>query len=1351
MGCLLVVLGGLLVGTAAGTPVADATTGTDTGATTADGNATGNATATDGTQRTTKDTAVLWRGFRHAWSYNHRFNRFGSWVENQSCGPTNCRYEVGHSAASGAGKDVAAVRDAYTELSARNVAFVTGEKRIKLDGEEYQTGPEDEAFQKTLRVQLDEEEYPELRNYENYTVLINGFDVKSRGVAAKVMDFGLSVRRFQRVGDGYQFELYYLVRLDCDSFECKAPFNVSRGGKGVQDINYTVDVNYVVVAGNESSLNTVEGPEQDSDLDWDNCYNNGADVFPDPDRRNSDKYTLDATNGFPGNHMWCEASGGYTVQHENHYDTARITGDAGSGPHGYSVGTVGIQSIGLYIDEKDEAHFTQYDTVVGGSYNATDGSYALRALPFFKEWSTRPGMYESSKLSYGFDAGAEVTVDPVLVQLADGCKRSFVSAGKKVWPGQGKVPTGSAAVVDETYTFEFGDTWYGYQHGRGNYCDHPANPRDAGTQQDHEVPGRTIHSKQAFPLRDGYPSSVADPGDRIDLWNEFAYPEKGTVTRAEKTAQDPTMLRGRQSDRIYNRSQDTRPHPNVSKLALTAQVLHGSPGLRLVGSQSIDLINFPSDPGGHGVAAVATVASSVYQRPTDQRKRSLRLLVNDSVPSYEVETYFHEMDRANDTFVDTTPLGYSSNVTSASADEVGDYALELLVYCPDGSCQPVHAMVPFQEPSELNLSSVNEVHNATEVTNASAREDRDVYEFDLEFFERVSNASIRNGPGLTLTLENESGAHLETVPAGRVLETGTTTVDGEYRLEVAGDGVTDSYTLNLTTERISQKYEENDVRLNAYDLGADLNVNVPQRTLPGLHGNRRWCDGGGGDDDDTNVAGDTDFGDTSVDTSVDSRSLAPNGACPRHDWYKHKEFPAGYSLDDPDWYSVPMEKGERLNVNLSDGALGVELRHDGSVVKETLPSDDEPTLEAIAGHNGTYYLNVTGSDWVPRHDLQVQWIRSPGQDRFELNDEEAIATRLAQGVGENVTELDILKLGGKDEDYFAVHLADGDDINATIDYRNSAGDVNLTLVDPSGDVTLATNRSSQVQYRRQRATLTADEDGTHYVHVSGSTATALVYNLTVGTDRAKQYVGPVLGGQQNRYDLDDLEVDTFEYRDVPTPEEIAKANAIDDLGFRPDEPIGGMEIAVSQGAEPPADVPSVEERFGVVGASYTLVTHERPFEGTVRVRGRVSRERMDERNASPDDVAIYRHPGPETDGEWERVETEVVGETETALRVQGEVEGLSVFAIGIRDPEMGVDEPTPTERPADGDETPADEPATDDRPATDEQDTDGGERTATVTAAGETTVGIGPGFDAGVALVALSTLAGLAGWRARRA
>jgi hypothetical protein len=390
------------------------------------------------------DTGVLWRGFRHAWSYNHRLSRLGSWV-GASCrmerpvprsSTANCEYNVGHSAAAGSGADNASFRDAYTELSGEAVGFRQGAETVRLQGKEKKPGPRDQTISgsEEVTIRLDDD----LKNYDEYTVLLNGFDAHTKSPpAAKIIDFEIGVSDPKTVTNTeLTFDIEYEVLMDCDSAECKAGL-AGGPGKGVQDIDYPLDIHYLVVGGNQSSFNVESGSTVDNAYGWEAC-----------------KGAL---------HFNCGNSGNRELDYQNHIQTETIRSK-----DDYSVNTVGFKSFSINLDS--EAHFAQLDMIVGGSDQA---NYEVRALPFFKEWSSA----NSPSTSYGHKGQVEVSSELQLLQIKNGCKRSFVQAGGITWETSHtnqRSPTDPSAVVEapkgrNDYEFEFGDHWPGYT-ARGSRC-----------------------------------------------------------------------------------------------------------------------------------------------------------------------------------------------------------------------------------------------------------------------------------------------------------------------------------------------------------------------------------------------------------------------------------------------------------------------------------------------------------------------------------------------------------------------------------------------------------------------------------------------------------------------------------------------------------------------------------------------------------------------------------------------------------------------------------------------------------------------------------------------------------------
>ena len=108
--------------------------------------------------------ATIWQGYRHAWQYNHRVNRFGSYVEDGDSAIAT----VTHTAASGTGGDYADFIDYVTPIAAEGVAFQSGVGETVVECQRTEDMP--------FHIKIDNLDlHPDLVGRDRYTVIINGF------------------------------------------------------------------------------------------------------------------------------------------------------------------------------------------------------------------------------------------------------------------------------------------------------------------------------------------------------------------------------------------------------------------------------------------------------------------------------------------------------------------------------------------------------------------------------------------------------------------------------------------------------------------------------------------------------------------------------------------------------------------------------------------------------------------------------------------------------------------------------------------------------------------------------------------------------------------------------------------------------------------------------------------------------------------------------------------------------------------------------------------------------------------------------------------------------------------------
>jgi hypothetical protein len=174
-------------------------------------------------------TATIWQGFHHAWGYNHRLKRLGSYVRAEKGQPA----VVGHTAASGTGGDTAHFSEYVTRVRAANVGFQTGwgETRVECP----------RAVTAAFRIKIDELPLdPELVGRERYAVVLNGFDLTAERHADKLVSFDLEVTDPVVTAEGtkVRFDILGSLRFDCRTAECQLwPLalemeQVGRRGKG---------------------------------------------------------------------------------------------------------------------------------------------------------------------------------------------------------------------------------------------------------------------------------------------------------------------------------------------------------------------------------------------------------------------------------------------------------------------------------------------------------------------------------------------------------------------------------------------------------------------------------------------------------------------------------------------------------------------------------------------------------------------------------------------------------------------------------------------------------------------------------------------------------------------------------------------------------------------------------------------------------------------------------------------------------------------------------------------------------------------------------------------------------------
>ncbi|TNF32315.1 MAG: tetratricopeptide repeat protein [Deltaproteobacteria bacterium] len=151
--------------------------------------------------------------------------------------------------------------------------------------------------------------------------------------------------------------------------------------------------------------------------------------------------------------------------------------------------------------------------------------------------------------------------------------------------------------------------------------------------------------------------------------------------------------------------------------------------------------------------------------------------------------------------------------------------------------------------------------------------------------------------------------------------------------------------------------------------------------------------------------------------------------------------------DDPDWYKIELQEGDRLSGELTVPAepgatLALEVvGPDGEVLHPGLAEDGTAStrfdLSGTPAKAGTYYLrvdNVKLDETSYGLEVKVRPACWAVEDRFEDNDTPADAVLLTPG------PLDALKLCPNDSDWYAVDLAEGESLFLYAQESQGAGD-----------------------------------------------------------------------------------------------------------------------------------------------------------------------------------------------------------------------------------------------------------------------------------------------------------------------
>ncbi|OWY22962.1 hypothetical protein C7N43_02855 [Sphingobacteriales bacterium UPWRP_1] len=363
--------------------------------------------AQDSTKQAHPDTllygsgAVVWRGFTHQWSYNHRLNRLGSYIENPpefSGFPFTATFY--HTSATGIGPDAGMYNGFYSYVAANGVTIQPAQKTIRFSGK---LGDMHAA---TFEVLADAP-----KNFtDNYqhTVIINGFDIVSERRADKLQMFRISV------SDGYYLPATQQIRftveaaflVHCQSVECN--YLSSR-------FDYNINLQFLIFSATE-------------------------------------EYMFSAQQGYHYVYNWGKHD---EVQHD-FYDEYKISG---IGNDLYPVAMLAFKSINITLD-RPHWYVAWHSVIQPQKYDSKLGNYLFALDLLFKQWSSdmrkRSAYPPKSKFSLKRNGWAAIDGTVVMLQFSSGFVLNSSSKGAFKWAGKNMPANMQTSVTRQDIVFDSG-------------------------------------------------------------------------------------------------------------------------------------------------------------------------------------------------------------------------------------------------------------------------------------------------------------------------------------------------------------------------------------------------------------------------------------------------------------------------------------------------------------------------------------------------------------------------------------------------------------------------------------------------------------------------------------------------------------------------------------------------------------------------------------------------------------------------------------------------------------------------------------------------------------------------------
>ncbi|MCB0502316.1 MAG: hypothetical protein KDD32_06505 [Bacteroidetes bacterium] len=340
------------------------------------------------------DVGVIWMGFEHEWTYNHRLNRLGDYIEQPEFEGYDHPVKHYHTGATGLGWDDALFSSYYNIIKSDKIGFQSGFVDIKLENKEGQRA----YVKKKVSLPLQSN----LKNKDQIVGLLNGFDLVAIDGADKLktlsIDISDPIYNYDKSRVDFIVEVGFIA--NCGSFECHR-FN--------QTYNYTIKVQYLLIAGNRADF---FGTEKSfiKTYEWDK-----HDTFEDG--------------------MVNETVRGYT---------------------GFPIATIGFKSIMVNMD-RDHWLVNWHTAIHPQFYDETTGNFEFAIDLLLQQWkkSTSP-MKIVSRFSKRKDGWAYLDGSVVLLQFKDACLETKSRFGSLNWKGRNKEADNNDAINVERFRVKAG-------------------------------------------------------------------------------------------------------------------------------------------------------------------------------------------------------------------------------------------------------------------------------------------------------------------------------------------------------------------------------------------------------------------------------------------------------------------------------------------------------------------------------------------------------------------------------------------------------------------------------------------------------------------------------------------------------------------------------------------------------------------------------------------------------------------------------------------------------------------------------------------------------------------------------